>query len=152
MKSINLMAICLMLILTIISTGCHHELTYRDTQNRFAYDPSFRLGKWYSISDTTGDSQMGINSLLDTIWFINDTLAGWTGFIPYQPHEYAFFKTYIEPKSITNLIYIAPNVSIPGKMDTDVHQFGFTPIGDTLTIYWDFTRSPPLVEQYLKKK
>jgi hypothetical protein len=107
------------------------------------------LGKWYSISDTIGDSKLGINSLLDTIWFINDTLAGWTGF---GGNPYSFFKTYISPQSIYNIVDIVPDPYTIGQMDTAIHKFGFSPQGDTMTIWWDFTRTPPLTEQYLKMK
>jgi hypothetical protein len=118
-------------------------------QQEFASDLNFRLGKWYSISDTVGDFKLGVNSLLDTIWFINDALAGWTGFVPYQPRAYVFWKTYVDPKSIYNLIYLAPDNLNPSLTDTVSHQFSVN--GDTLTILWD--SGPPVqIEQYLKMK
>jgi hypothetical protein len=151
MKWISLLII--VLAVTLWFSACHHDNqpTYLNTQTQFADDLNFRLGKWYSITDS-GTTSASNNTALDTIWFINDTLAGWTGFVPYQPNVYAFFKTYIDPTSIYHIIYIAPDPLIQGKIDTDSHEFGFSPKGDTMTIWWDFTRTPPLTEQYLKMK
>lgn len=128
--------------------ACHHDKTYPDTQNRFAYDPNYRIGKWYSVSDV-GMTLSSYNARLDTIWFINDSLAGWTGFKSNQ-HEYVYWKTYVDPKSIYNLIYLAPDLSDTTQTDTISHQFGFN--GDTMTIYWNFWTTPPQTERYLKMK
>ncbi len=92
----------------LIALGsCKHDKTYPNTQSQFAYDPNYRIGKWYSITDSGTTSQTH-NTNLDTIWFINDSLAGWTGFLA-NPHQYVFWKTYIDPKSIYNIIYLAPD-------------------------------------------
>ena len=149
MKEINRLFLFCLLVLGLYS--CHKSPQYIGTQNRFAYDPSYRIGKWYSISDTTGDSKLGVNSLRDTIWFINDTLAGWTGFKSgSQQYDYAFWKTYLDPQSIYNIIYLAPGNPDTTKTDTIKHQFGFN--GDTMTIFWDDWTTPPQTERYLKKK
>jgi hypothetical protein len=134
-----------MIIGLLVLSSCHREQTYFDTQTQFAEDLNYRLGKWYSVTDS-GTTSQSRNTNLDTIWFINDTLAGWTGF---GGNPYSFFKTYISPKSIYNMVYIAPDQITTGKMDTCVHQFGFS--GDTLTLFWNFTTSPPQVERYVKK-
>lgn len=150
MKDISKIIIAFLMLGLVVIEACHHDEVkqYPNKQNEFAYDPNYRYGKWYSISDV-GMTLPTYNARLDTIWFINDTLAGWTGF---GGHPYVFWKTYIDPTSIYNLVYLAPNWDDSTKTDTVVHQFGFSPKGDTLTIWWDFTRQPPLTESYLKKK
>ena len=135
-------------LFVLVSGSCHRENPYPNLQTQFVKDLGFRLGKWYSITDSGTTSQTH-NTSLDTIWFVNDTLAGWTGF---GGHPYVFYKTYFDPKSIYNIIYIAPDPIISRKMDTCMHQYGFTHTGDTLTIYWNFTTNPPQVERYLKMK
>ncbi len=146
MKRIRIIVMTLIVIFGL--AACHHEKGYTNTQSRFVYDNSFRLGKWYSITDSGTTSQTH-NTSLDTIWFINDTLAGWTGF---GGNPYSYFKTYIDPKSIYNLVYLVPDPNDYTRFDTAIHQFGFTPTGDTLTIYWSFSTSPPQAEEYLKMK
>jgi hypothetical protein len=136
------------LILLIGLISCKHDKGYPNTQSQFAYDPNYRIGKWYSISDV-GITLPSYNARLDTVWFISDTLAGWTGFKTDQ-HQYVFWKTYIDPKSIYNLIYLAPDYMDTTKIDTISHQFGFNE--DTMTIYWNFWTTPPQTERYLKKK
>ena len=148
MKEINRLFLFCLLVLGLYS--CHKSPQYIGTQNRFAYDPSYRIGKWYSISDV-GITLPTYNARLDTIWFINDTLAGWTGFRSDQ-HQYVFWKTYLDPQSIYNIIYLAPGNPDTTKTDTVKHQFGFTATGDTMTIFWDDWTTPPQTERYLKKK
>ena len=134
-------------IFVIGLSSCRHEATYPNIQSKFAYDQNFRLGKWYSITDSGTTSQTH-NTSLDTIWFVNDTLAGWTQFANANP--YVFLKTYIDTKSVYNLVIVGPDRVTIGKMDTSLYQFGFS--GDTLTFYWNFTTNPPQVERYLKMK
>jgi hypothetical protein len=145
MKKINLP---LLLSLFVFIQSCHHGPTYANTQIQFAENPGFRIGKWYSVTDS-GTTSQSRNTNLDTIWFISDTLAGWTGF---GGNPYSFFKTYVSMQNIYNIVYIAPNPSILGKMDTDIHRFAFTPTRDTLAIWWDDFTDPPQVERYVKMK
>ena len=141
--------VLLFAVMIIVLSSCHREGTrYHDTQAQFANDPNFRLGKWYSVADV-GMTLPSYDARLDTIWFINDTTAGWTGF---GGHPYSFFKTYVDPENLYNLIYVAPNVDDPNKLDTVGHQFGFTRTGDTLTIFWNFNTIPPQTESYVKKQ
>ena len=143
MKWINLLVISFMLVALF---SCHKPQTVY--QNRVAQDASYRMGKWYSVSDTMGDASIGVNSLLDTIWFINDTLAGYTGFVPYQPRVYVFWKTYFSDAS--DIVYLAPNVQNPSHIDVISHQCAMS--GDTFVIWWDLNAQPPQVERYLKMK
>ena len=133
-------------ILFIGALSCHKPPPLY--QNRVAQDPSYRMGKWYSVSDTTNDSKLEVNSLLDTIWFINDTLAGWTGFIPNQPHNYSFWTTYF--LGANYIVYLAPNIQNPAKIDTIIHQCAMS--GDTFVMVWDLTTYPAQTQSYLKAK
>jgi len=143
MKKISVAVIAI----AAIVFSCHKGPQYPNTQTQFAEDPSFRLGKWYSVTDS-GTTVLSNNTNLDTIWFINDTLAGWTDC---GGNPYAFFKTYVSPQSIYNLVVIAIDRNT-GQPDTSMRQFGFTPTGDTLGIYWNLGFGTFALEQYVKMK
>ena len=63
--------------------------------NRVAQDFTYRKGKWYSISDGAGYG-FTVSPLLDTIWFVSDSIAGWTHSVPTDLHAYSFRKTYLK--------------------------------------------------------
>ncbi|MCW3128215.1 MAG: hypothetical protein JWO03_3873 [Bacteroidetes bacterium] len=136
------------LLLTIALYSCHDkpQIQYR---NRVAQDLSYRLGKWYSISDGAGYG-FTESPLLDTIWFISDTLAGWSHFVPHDPHAYAFRKTYFQRNNY--IVFLAQNPLDTLKTDTVVNQCGMTVTGDTFVIYWDTGFGDLFPEHYLKKK
>lgn len=95
--------------------------------------PGYRIGKWYSVTPWTNQT---ISPYLDTIWFINDTLAGWTGTVLDSPNVYTFRKTYF-PDPV-HIAVIGPGVSWqpPGTIDTTISQCGMTALGsDTFVIY-----------------
>ncbi len=94
--------------------------------------PGYRIGKWC----VTPWVDQTINQYSDTIWFINDTLAGWTGFVLDSPNAYAFRKTYFTDP--LHIAVIAPGASWqpPGTIDTTISQCGMTALGsDTFVIY-----------------
>ena len=112
-----------------------HQDTTIHYQNRVAQDFNYRKGKWYSISDGAGYS-FTISPLLDTIWFVSDSMAGWTHFVPTDVHAYSFRKTYF--KDFYHLVFLAPNIDTPTKFDTAIIQCGMTVSGDTFALYWDY--------------
>jgi hypothetical protein len=113
--------------------------------DRVAQDLNYRLGKWYSISDGAGYG-FTRSPLLDTICFISDSIAGWTGF---GGQPYSYFKTYF--KDPFHIVHLVPDPNIVGKIDTGINECGMTLTGDTFTIFWDdgYGTFP---ESYLKKK
>ena len=116
-------------------------------RNRGAQDFSYRKGKWYSITDGTS---LGItNTLLDSIWFLTDSFGGWTGFVDYNPHAFAFRKTYF--KGDYYIIYEVPDPADTTKVLIISHECGMTATGDTFAIYWDWGNFI-FVERYLKLK
>jgi hypothetical protein len=137
------LAICIFLVLAM---SCKKKgqgtITY---QNRVAQDPSYRMGKWYSIMPWTNQ---GANPNLDTIWFINDTLAGWSTFVPGNLYAYAYYKTYFP--DLYHIAIIAPDPTVTGKIDTGINECGMTASGDTFAIFW---RNGYMItkQQYVKK-
>jgi hypothetical protein len=113
--------------------------------DRIVQDSAYRIGKWYSIMPWTNQS---VSPYLDTIWFINDTLAGWSAFVPDSPYAYSFRKTYFP--DIYHIAMIAPDPMISGKMDTGINECGMTATGDTFAIYW---KNGYMIteQQYVKK-
>ncbi len=111
-----------------------------------AQDPSFRMGKWYSVSNGAGFN-FTTNPLLDTIWFINDTLAGWTNT---GGNPYVFCKTYFNGPLY--IVSIAPNPFDTAKMDTGIAQCGMTMGGDTFILYRPTSNFGLFMEKFLKLK
>lgn len=133
----------LLLFLLICSLlSCHHDKPVR-YRNRIAEDLNYRIGKWYSVSNDTIHF-----SKLDTIWFINDTMAGWTGFAA-DPHQFVFRKTYFV--NTYYLYRLFPNVDTPTKTDTIIQQCAMNATQDTLGLYWSDGFHALLLEQYVKK-
>jgi hypothetical protein len=112
-----------------------------------AQDPAYRLGKWYSITDSGSIPGYNHNTRLDTIWFMGDSLAEWSGF---GGNPYVSWPTYFSGPY--HIVYIAPDPLHTGKFDTVLHECGMTLGGDTFTIYWPIVGNQVLVEEYIKKK
>jgi hypothetical protein len=112
--------------------------------DRVAQDPSYRIGKWYSVSNGAGFN-FSTNPLLDTIWFTSDSLAGWSAF---GGNPYVFWPTYFSDPN--HIIYIAPDPLDTSKRDTVFHECGM--IGDTFIIYWPTSNFQVFDEHYLKMK
>ncbi len=114
-------------------------------EDRVAQDTNYRKGKWYSTMPWTNQA---INPDLDTIWFINDSLAGWTG---QGGNPYVFWKTYFpDPYHIA---VIRPGVSWqpPGTIDTVISECGMSATGDTFDI-WDKNGAfNTILYQYVKR-
>ena len=109
-----------------------------------AQDASYRIGKWYSVSNGAGYN-FSSNPLLDTIWFTSDTTAGWTDF---GGNPWLFRPTYfLDPYHI---VYITPDPIHSGKIDTISHECVMS--GDTFIIYWDESNYEVFPEHYLKMK
>ena len=109
-----------------------------------AQDPSFRMGKWYSVSNGAGFN-FTTNPLLDTIWFISDSIAGWSAF---GGNPYVFWPTYFPDPY--HIIYIAPDPLNTTKIDTVSHECGMS--GDTLLIIWPANNYQVFPEHYVKMK
>lgn len=148
----NSIVIIATILFSIFFSSCHKEEKKEQQKkyiNRIAEDLQYRLGKWYCVTDMQKEYNMTRNSFLDTVWFISDSVAGWTGFSPDGSNNYEYRKTYF--RDYFHLIFLAQNPIDTNKIDTATYQCGITPIGDTMTIYWrDLWGSYP--EQYLKKK
>ncbi len=142
MKVINIMLVSLLLAGAI---GCHKPKKY---QNRVAEDLNYRLGKWYSVTDS-GTVGTNHNTSLDTIWFLSDSMAGWTGFVLHQPTVYKYMPTYFSDP--LHIIYVIRNYSDTTKFDTVTHQCAMTLTGDTMVILWDASVRPSWIQQYVKK-
>jgi hypothetical protein len=111
-----------------------------------AQDPSYRMGKWRSVSNGAGFN-FTTNPLLDTIWFISDSLAGWS----FGGRPYLFRATYFS--GIYSIVYLAPNPLDTVKIDTTIQQCGMTTSGDTFTIYWPISGLYEVFpEEYVKVK
>jgi hypothetical protein len=89
--------------------------------------------------------------LLDTIWFISDSLAGWN-FNPNIPSAYELRKTYFP--DYLHICIISPDPVYPGQMDTSIYQCATTVTGDTFGIYWpEPSPGPPFFDElYVKVK
>ena len=111
-----------------------------------AQDPSFRMGKWYSVSNGAGFN-FTTNPLLDTIWFISDSLAGWTN---YGGNPYVFRTTYFNGPYY--IVVVAPNPLNTTEMDTSIIECGMTAIGDTFTLYKPTSTNGIFRENFLKLK
>ena len=126
-----------------------HQDTTIHYQNRVAQDSNYRKGKWYSISDGAGYG-FTVSPLLDTIWFISDSLAGWTHTVPSNVHAYSFRKTYF--KDNYHIVFLAQNVDTPSKMDSVVLLCGITSLSqDTFCIFW-YNWGQLFQENYVKLK
>jgi len=112
--------------------------------DRVAQDSAYRIGKWYSVSNGAGYNFTS-NPLLDTIWFISDSMAGWTGF---GGNPYVFRPTFF--KGTNSIVYITQNPLDTNKIDTIIHQCAMTSVGDTFIIYWFVTGYRVFPECYLK--
>jgi hypothetical protein len=141
------LCLCVLFFLTCI-VSCKRGSESTKYLDRVAQDEGYRLGKWYSVSDTSGDAVRQINSLLDTIWFINDTLAGWTGFGGGNPYLY---RTTYFPDPF-HIVFLAQDIQNPNKIDTATNQCGMTAIGDTFIIYWFNPATYEVNKQYYLKK
>ena len=115
-------------------------------QDSVAQDLSYRLGKWYSISNGAGYN-FTTNPLLDTIWFISDSTAGWTN---YGGNPYVFRTTYFNGPY--ELISIAPDPFYTAKMDTGSIKCAMTIGGDTFVLYRPASNNTLFVEEFLKLK
>ena len=112
-----------------------------------AQNPSYRLGTWYSVTDSGSVPGYNHNTKLDTIWFINDSIAGWSGF---GGNPYVYWPTYFSDPY--HIVYVAPDPINTSKLDTDVHECGMTTKGDTFVVYWQLSNFQLLDEHYLKVK
>jgi hypothetical protein len=94
MRPIKCSIILLTAAFLLLVFSCHKNNTPKPVQylDRVAQDTAYRFGKWYSVTPWTNQYY---SPYLDTIWFINDTLAGWTGFVLDSPNAYAFRKSMI---------------------------------------------------------
>jgi hypothetical protein len=115
-----------------------------------AQDSAYRKGKWYSISNGQGFN-FNTNRLLDTIWFISDSLAGWN-YNTNTPNVYVIRKTYFS--DYFHICIIAPDPNYISEMDTFIYQCAMTTTGDTFGIYWpEPLPGPPFFnEMYVKVK
>jgi|GEM_PF-3011304 hypothetical protein len=111
-----------------------------------AQDPAFRLGKWYSISNGAGFNFV-TNPLLDTIWFISDSFAGWTN---YGGNPYVFRTTYFN--GLYYIVTVAPNPFDTVKLDTSSIQCGMTTTGDTFILFKPTSNSGIFRESFLRLK
>jgi len=146
-KSLFLTGILFVCFLYLIS--CHKDKTNSNTpaivwQDRMVQDSAFRMGKWYSVTPWTNQSN---NPNLDTIWFINDTLAAWTGF---GGNPYTYCKTYFP--DLYHIIILNPILQNPTKIDTVKVECAMNAGQDTFGIYWPQGLESPLLELYVKKK
>ena len=134
-------------LLNIIACGKKNpELVTIHYIDRVAQDSSFRLGKWCSVSDGAG-FHFTSNPLLDTIWFVGDSLAGWSN---WGVSPYLFRPTYFSgPDSI---VYVTPDPFITGTLDTSYHECGMTQTGDTFIIFWVTSNYQVFGEHYVKLK
>jgi hypothetical protein len=147
--SMLLIAICILL------SSCYKDKS-TDTKsqtkyiNRLAQEPDFRIGKWYSISDGKGFG-FTRSPLLDTIWFISDSIAGWTGRSPNpNSNEYVFTKTFFP--DVSHIASLFPNSNDPFKVDTVLLQCNTTFSGDTFSIFWQQGWGMlPFQQSFLKK-
>jgi hypothetical protein len=111
-----------------------------------AQDFSYRTGKWYSVSNGAGFN-FSTNPLLDTIWFVSDSVAGWSAF---GGHPYVFWPTYFS--DAFHIVYITPDPLDTTKLDTVVHECGMTTHGDTFVVYWPTSSYQVFPEHYVKMK
>jgi hypothetical protein len=139
--------LALVFLLHIVSCGKQGGYTsaYVD---KVAQDPSYRMGKWYSVTDSGSIPGYNHNTRLDTIWFISDSLAGWSGF---GGNPYVYWPTYFAGPY--NIVYVASNPLDTTQKDTVLHQCGMTTVGDTFVIYWLIPLgNEVLAEHYIKMK
>ena len=125
------------------STQNGNPIKYAD---RVAQDSSYRKGKWYSISNGAGYN-FTINPLTDTVWFISDSVAGWTNC---GGNPYLFCTTYFNGPYY--LIRISPDILNPSKIDTVIIQCGMTLTGDTFALYRVTSDFGVFPEEFLKLK
>jgi hypothetical protein len=116
--------------------------------NRLAQDSNYRKGKWYSVSDGAGYG-FSTDPLLDTIWFISDSLAGWTGFAKCN-NCYTYMQTYFP-----YTYQIAYKITHPvTKQLVEIRVNCFTSFNDdTITLVKQGNgNDPAFYEQFVKKK
>jgi hypothetical protein len=129
----------------VINTVVPHSFFWED---RIVQDTAFRFGKWRSVTPLTNQST---NPNLDTIWFINDTLAGWTGFVS-NSNAYLFSRTYFP--DMYHITHVYPDFNYPSRTDSVTLQCGMNFAQDTFAIYWSSGAPylPFYIEKYVKAK
>ena len=140
--------------IALYGVSCTKDKTASNTNaffwsNRLAQDSAFRMGKWYSISDGVGFN-FSNSPLLDTIWFLPGSIAGWSHFVPYNPYAFAFRTTFFPDNY--HIAYLVHNLADTNKIDTVILQCGMNATQDTFGIYWPEASFKVFLEQYVKRK
>ena len=104
------------------------------------------MGKWYSVSNGAGFNFTS-NPLLDTIWFISDSLAGWTC---YGGSPYVFRVTYFNGPY--QIISLSPDPNDTAKIDTGKLNCAMTASGDTFVLYKPTINYTVFNEKFVKVK
>ncbi len=109
--------------------------------NRVAQDSAYRVGKWVSCRDSIGNPW---GSVQDTLWFVNDTLVGYSsGGTSYWYGPYFFWN---------NNYFVFTD---PGITSQTVHgtykELCYTN-NDTFQIVWGTAQAYPRPFNYVKVK
>jgi hypothetical protein len=132
-----------LIIAIICIEACNKDKTSQTQQvtylNRVLQDSAYRLGKWVSINDS---AVIPYGSVEDTIWFVSDSIAGYSGNgQPYQFGKYHFWLYGYIDFELPGIWYAATPQTIQEQCYTH---------GDTFQIVWGTNTADPRYENYVK--